>query len=126
VDDEQNRTTKKRKLRLSSETVRERAQKNKIKLESGRRTPKQYLKYYLGYIKTGLGYVFRPIKFIGHYIVPPYFRNSWRELKLVTWPTRKQSRQLTLAVIIFSVVLGSFVALLDLGFGKLFKEVIVK
>jgi preprotein translocase SecE subunit len=70
--------------------------------------------------------LWKPLKFVGHYIVPPYFRNSWRELKLVTWPNRKQSRQLTFAVIMFSVVLGVFVALLDLGFGKLFKEVIVK
>jgi preprotein translocase SecE subunit len=70
--------------------------------------------------------LWKPLKFVGHYIMPPYFRNSWRELKLVTWPNRKQSRQLTFAVIMFSVVLGVFVALLDLGFGKLFKEVIVK
>jgi len=70
--------------------------------------------------------LWKPLKFVGHYIVPPYFRNSWRELKQVTWPNRKQSRQLTFAVIMFSVVLGVFVALLDLGFGKLFKEVIVK
>lgn len=57
---------------------------------------------------------------------PSYFANSLRELKLVTWPTRRQAISLSMAVIVFSVAIALFVQLLDYGLGKLFKEVILK
>lgn len=59
-------------------------------------------------------------------IIPRYVRNSWKELKFVTWPTLKQSRQLTFAVIVFAVIFGSSVALVDLGLDKLFKNILLK
>ncbi len=124
--DEPNHQLKIRKLHLTSETVRERAQKTTAQLESGHQSLWQRLKHVINPFGVVISLIFKPVKFIGHYVIPPYFRNSWRELKLVTWPNRKQSRQLTLAVIMFSVVIGAFVALLDFGFGKLFKEIIIK
>jgi preprotein translocase SecE subunit len=45
------------------------------------------------------------------------------ELRQVTWPDRKQSRQLTLAVVMFATVFGIVVAILDYGLDKAFKKV---
>ncbi len=75
---------------------------------------------------TPLRYVGRGLRFISRFIIPPYFRNSWKELRQVTWPNRKQTRQLTIAVIIFAVLFGIIVALTDYGLDKLFKKVILK
>jgi hypothetical protein len=36
------------------------------------------------------------------WIVPNYFINSWREVRLVTWPTRKETWRLTMAVFILA------------------------
>jgi preprotein translocase SecE subunit len=69
---------------------------------------------------------YRVLRVIGHILVPRYFRNSWKELRGVTWPTLKQSRQLTLAVIIFAIIFGVVVALLDYGLDKVFKQVLIK
>jgi preprotein translocase SecE subunit len=84
-----------------------------------------------------LGRVFRPIaksrvfkskpaRLIGKVLAPAYFRNSFRELKLVTWPGWKQSRDLTLAVLIFAVVFGAVVAAVDYGLDKVFKNLLLK
>lgn len=53
-----------------------------------------------------------------------YFVGSWRELRQVRWPNRKQTWALTVAVILFSLVLGIFIFLLDAGFTLLFKKFI--
>jgi len=63
---------------------------------------------------------------IGLIFWPPYFRNSWKELRQVTWPSGKQSRQLTMAVIIFALIFGIFVAVIDFGLDKVFKQILVK
>ena len=44
---------------------------------------------------------------------------------MVTWPSGKQTRALTFAVIVFSIVFGALVALVDFGLDKLFKKVIL-
>jgi preprotein translocase subunit SecE len=59
-------------------------------------------------------------------IVPGFLRNAWAEIRQVTWPGRKETLRLTIAVFIFSIIFGSFVSALDYGIGKLFKEVILK
>lgn len=66
------------------------------------------------------------LKFVGKIIFPSYFRQSWRELKLVTWPTWKQSRQLTLAVLIFAVIFGAIISGVDYGLDKIFRNVLLK
>ena len=89
----------------------------------------------VGPIRRGFSMLFRhqPFKFIakvGHWIglviIPPYLRNSWKELRLVTWPNWKQSRQLTFAVLIFAVVFGAAVATVDYGLDKLFRQILLK
>ncbi len=66
------------------------------------------------------------MSFLGKVIVPVYFRNSWQELKLVTWPNWKQSRQLTFAVIVFAVIFGALIAIVDYGLDKLFRNILLK
>lgn len=54
-----------------------------------------------------------------------YFAGSWRELREVRWPTRRATLSLTMAVIMFTVVLTAFILALDYGFEQLFKQVIL-
>lgn len=59
-------------------------------------------------------------------IIPKYFRESWAEIKLVTWPNRSETFRLTLAVFIFAIVFAAIVAILDTAIDKIFKELIIK
>jgi preprotein translocase SecE subunit len=68
----------------------------------------------------------KPFHLLGLVLVPRYFRNSWHELGGVTWPSLRQSRRLTVAVVIFATVFGILIALVDYGLDKVFKKVILK
>jgi len=75
------------------------------------------------------GPVVVPLRFIGkilRWLVPRYLRNAWRELRLVTWPSRRESWRLTGAVFIFAIVFGVLVTIVDRGFDSLFKHTILK
>ena len=52
-----------------------------------------------------------------------YFKDSFQELKMVTWPDRKTSLRLTGIVIVFSVIFAVVTTLLDIGFDRLAKEI---
>jgi len=54
-----------------------------------------------------------------------YFKGSVQELAQVKWPTRRATWASTLAVILFTVVLGALILVLDYGFEQLFKKVIL-
>jgi preprotein translocase SecE subunit len=69
---------------------------------------------------------YKAFRFIGYIFVPPYFRNSFKELKLVTWPGKRQSIRLTYAVLGFSIVFGLAIAIVDYGLDKLSKQVLLK
>lgn len=119
---------KKRRLRQTTEAVRAQAGR-----ATAKGSPRQLLrplarlsKVFAPLKRLGRLPVWKPFRFVGRHIVPPYIRNSWRELRMVDWPNRKQTRQLTSAVILFTVVFGLLVAALDFGLDKLFKQVIVK
>jgi preprotein translocase SecE subunit len=45
-----------------------------------------------------------------------YLIESWSELRKVAWPTRETVVRLTLLVIAVSVVVGAYIAVLDLVF----------
>lgn len=85
---------------------------------------------------TKLNREFYPIKMpdnkLGRFLgkkrsfIPKYFKEAWAEIKLTTWPNRSETIRLTIAVFIFSIVFGLFVAILDFGLDKLFKEIILK
>ena len=72
----------------------------------------------------------RQVRFIGRILgkvlLINYFRSAWKELRQVTWPDRKETRQLTLAVFAFAVVFGIMITLTDYGLDKVFKKVILK
>jgi preprotein translocase subunit SecE len=63
---------------------------------------------------------------IGRVLLPRYVRNSWKELRQVTWPSWQQSRQLTVAVILFAAVFGVVIAGVDYGLDKLFRYILLK
>lgn len=63
---------------------------------------------------------------IGSVIWPRFFRNAWAELRQVTWPGRRETWRLTMAVFVFSVIFAIIVGFLDFGLDKLFKEIIVE
>lgn len=125
ADSDQQAARKKRRLRpVTSETVRERAAKAQI--AAGEPAKPRKVRGVFGKILTPFRVIGRGLGWIGKFIIPSYFRNSWRELRLVTWPNRKQSQQLTLAVIIFAIIFGVLVAGVDYGLDKLFKQVLLK
>jgi preprotein translocase SecE subunit len=125
----------KRRLR-NAETVRERALK--AQEEASKPARPSRLRSTAGAVTKpvrGVGKIFRyqPLKFIGkvlrflgRLLLPRYFRNSWRELRQVKWPNFKQTRQLVTAVLLFAVLFGAIVALVDYGLDKLFKQVLLK
>jgi preprotein translocase SecE subunit len=127
--------TPKKRIRKSTETVRERtAQAPKQKSRRVRRAagavgrPARALstigakEYYLPLPDNRIG------RFLNKRrgIIPRYFRESWGELRQVVWPSRRETWKLTLAVFIFAIVFGLIIALTDYGLDKLFKEVLLK
>lgn len=127
----------KRRLRTSPQTVRERTEK--LQQESAK--PKRHSKARaffggffwplraLGRLLARLGRFlgrFRVFRWIGLVLVPPYFRNSWRELRQVTWPDTSTTFRLTKAVIVFSVFFGLIVYGVDIVLDKIFKEIILQ
>jgi len=68
----------------------------------------------------------KPARIFGKIVVPPYFRSSFSELKLVSWPNWTQSRQLTTAVLVFAVIFGAAIAGVDWGLDKIFKHILLK
>ena len=47
------------------------------------------------------------------------FKNMWRELKKVTWPSRKDLVQYSLFVMAFMAFMGIVIGLLDMGASRL-------
>jgi preprotein translocase SecE subunit len=74
--------------------------------------------------------VFTPIRFIfkiiGKVLLISYFKNAWKELRLVTWPNNRTTWRLTGAVLVFAIVFGLTVAGLDYILEKGFREVLLK
>lgn len=68
----------------------------------------------------------RPARIIGKVLLPKYIRESFKELRLVTWPNFRQSLRLTFAVIVFAIIFGASIALIDYGLDKLFKNILLK
>ena len=45
-----------------------------------------------------------------------FIDEAWSELKKVTWPTREQTRNLTVLVFVISAVIGVYIAFFDVIF----------
>jgi preprotein translocase SecE subunit len=116
-----------------AETLREMADKAQAK--TGQEKKKGPIRLALSYIATPFKFIGRklawlghkqPFKWLGHLLWPAYFRNSWKEMKQVTWPNRRESVQLTGAVIIFAAIFGVLIAVVDFGLDKAFKQLLLK
>lgn len=57
----------------------------------------------------------RPFVALGRYL-----RDSWRELCMVRWPSRKATWKMTLAVLIYCAIFIIFIVLLDMFFTFIF------
>jgi preprotein translocase SecE subunit len=119
-----NEDSKKRRIRTVSESFREQAEKAQAKADLPAK-PKR-VRGTFGKLLTPLAVIGLPLIWIAKHIIPPYLKNSWNELRLVTWPNRKQTRQLTFAVILFAIVFGALIASVDYGLDKVFKQVLLK
>lgn len=47
-----------------------------------------------------------------------YFVDSWTELTKVAWPTRKQVIEMTIAVLVITLLVGAILGLFDFGLSK--------
>lgn len=71
----------------------------------------------------------KPMRVIGRFfkkvLLINYFASAWREVRQVTWPNRKETANLTIAVFIFAIGFGILIAIIDFGLDKLFREVLL-
>lgn len=114
---------------VKSQTVRQRAasgtRSKRLKKPSvQKRTVMSFLRkeIYLPLPDTSLG------RFLNQrrYFLPKFARDSMAEMREVTWPTRRETRQLTIAVFLFALVFGLVAALVDYGLDKLFKRLLLR
>jgi len=122
------------------ETVRERAAKGTAKLEAkATKQPKRHVRRAATAVARPLRkpanaisrpFRVRPVRFVGRLLGrilwPRYFRNAYREVRQVTWPGRKETWKLTMAVIIFAVAFGLAAAGADFVLDKVIRRIIFR
>lgn len=134
---EKKKITSPTKVKLSTkktQTVRERTENTKEPKKRIRKTVKKVAlplkslkklnakEYHLPLPDNKVGNVLKKrVRFF-----PKFVSASFAEVKQVTWPNRKDTIKLTLAVFIFAIVFASIVGLLDFGLSKAFEKFIVK
>lgn len=135
---------KKRRLRAPAQSVRQAAEKAQAgndkprRVSRARRTLAAAGRPFARILQPTGRFIYKvfnrqPFRFIGKILRfialilgLRFVGQSIRELKYVTWPTRRETRQLTFAVLAFAIVFGIFVTVVDFGLDKLFKALIVK
>ena len=130
ADEAESSKPKRRLKRAAPETIRERAAKaaeaNDKKVKPARKPRKIFAPFRaIGRFFKRIG-AFPPVRILGLILLPRYVRNSWKELRQVAWPSRKESFRLTSAVLIFAVIFGIIITITDYGLDKVFKKVILK
>lgn len=126
----------KRRMVKKAETVREKTEKAGLPKSD---KSNGVLRMTLGYIVWPFRWIgrrlakfgrflgkFKVFRFVGKILWPTYFRESWKELRQVTWPSRTDTWKLTLAVILFAVVFGVLVSIVDFGLDKVFRKLILE
>lgn len=127
-----NRPTKKRHIKKTPQSVRQRAESvanAKPKPRRIRKATTKASKPFRSAYHFGRKEIYLPLpdnrvgRFLNkrRYFVPRYFKESWKELRQVTWPNRKETTKLTIAVFTFAIVFGLLIAFVDFGLDKLFK-----
>ena len=137
ADQPQNK--RKPRIRKTAPTVRERVEAAQAKasedkpkrlrsLASKVPKPKKRPRLHLPNNKllATVGRILRPVGKVLSKLAPRYFLNAWRELRQVTWPNRRETWRLTLAVMIFATVFGALVAAVDKGLDVAFKHLVLK
>lgn len=124
-------TPKKARVRKTAPTVRQRVETAKIKAEepekSGRvRRSARLASKPLKKLRLPSNPVSRGLIRVLRFLVPRYFVNSWREVKLVEWPSRRDTWRLTGAVFLFAVIFGALVAGVDKVLDIIFKNLVLK
>ncbi len=128
---------KKSRLRKQPTTVRELAQKkhDSITKAPRKRRVSGASKKSFALISKTLKKEYHPVKLPNNKVgkaltkrrslFPKYFIDSWRELRLVTWPDRKSTARLTISVFVFAIVFATIIKLLDMGLEKIFKQLLL-
>lgn len=124
-----------KRILKKTETVRERASKEpkepkKPKLNGVRQ---KVTKPFKRVARTGRKEYYLPLpdNKLGRFlnkrrsIIPKYFRESWHEVKQVSWPNNKQTMQLTFAVFAFTAFLVTIVSIVDYGLEAVFEELLL-
>jgi preprotein translocase subunit SecE len=52
-----------------------------------------------------------------------FLKESWSELKKVSWPSPVQVRNLTILVFVISFVVGAFITVVDAGFTEVVRVI---
>ncbi len=132
--------TKQPRIR-KTETIRERNEKVASKLEAKANKPpkrSRFKKFFAAIAKPfrlpariiSAPFRTRPMRIIGRVLGrifwPKYFRNSWNEVRQVTWPDRRTTWKLTFAVIIFAVIFGLAAAGTDWVLDKIIKRIVFR
>lgn len=133
-----------KKVVKKKETVRERAEKatsakpKTRRLQTGASSaskPFRVLGRNIAKIVRPLSFVLkpfktRPVRFVGRFLASVllfrFFRDAWKELVQVTWPSARETVRLTWAVFAFSIVFGVVIALVDYGLDKVFRKVFLQ
>ncbi len=55
-----------------------------------------------------------------------FFRETWAELRKVTWPSPQDTRKLTIVVIVVSTAVGAFLGLVDSLFSFIISQVVAR
>lgn len=58
--------------------------------------------------------------------MPRYFIEAWRELRLVQWPSHRQTFRLVVAVFLFASIFGSIIGVTDSLLENLFRRFLIK
>lgn len=125
----------KRRVVKKAETVREKTSKSANGKNAKSNKQPGVLGLTLRYITAPFRWIgrrlaklgrFKFFRILGLIFWPPYFRNSWKELRQVTWPNRRETWHLTLAVIIFAIIFGALIAGVDYGLDKIFRKLIIE
>lgn len=58
-------------------------------------------------------------------LTPRFLRDAWNELRQVTWPSNRETLKLTFAVLMFALVFGSLIWVVDYGLENLFRKVLI-
>lgn len=127
---------KKKRVLRKAETVRERSVKpaKAIKPRRIKLAGKKLRRPFAAAAKIGKKEYYLPLpkNKIGNFLnkkrnlIPGFFKASYAELKLVSWPNAKTTINLSVAVFLFAFFFGLVVALADYGLDKLFKQLIIK